>query len=117
MASLSINRGDAVTINVACTNPDGSPYDLTGKQIRFTAKPTLGPVDDPSDLTKTLAGGGIAVTNAVGGLAKITLLPADSSARSGTLHYSVRVSTSSTDPVTVDTGTLKIVVVAGTTAP
>jgi hypothetical protein len=65
------------TLAVAVLN-NGVAQDLTGKTLQALFKTAAGVLDtDPSTVTLTSSSGGIVVTNAVGGLATITIPRAD----------------------------------------
>lgn len=69
--------GDTININVAVTE-DGVPLDLTGLGVVWEGY--LSPYEDAPLIAKTTNGGGIAITDAPGGLFRVTLTPADTSA-------------------------------------
>jgi hypothetical protein len=79
MQEIDINLGEFndETLAVAITN-NAVAYDLTGKTLQALFKTAAGVLDtDPSTITLTSPSGGIVVTNAVGGLANISLPRAD----------------------------------------
>lgn len=78
MAALEMARGDSLSLNLAVTS-GGVPLTLVGKSLRFVAKRGVGDSDASAVITKTTPTG-IVVTDAPGGLARIDLLPADTSA-------------------------------------
>lgn len=69
---LEMVRGDTVTLDVALTDGDGNPLDLTDLGLTFTA------VNASMTITKTLDDG-ITLTDDVGGLATVELVPDDTS--------------------------------------
>lgn len=74
MTDLALIRGNTRTLDIAATDPAGGPADLTGSlALVFTAaRSPRGEVV----MTKSL-GAGVTITNAVAGLASITILPTD----------------------------------------
>ena len=94
MANLgTVTRGDTETINLTIKNPDGSARDITTDSIKFTVKKR---VQDASYVVQKTVGSGIVKTNAAGGLATVTLNPADlnSLAEPRTLVCDIEVTTS-----------------------
>lgn len=80
MADLDpIQQGDDETLSITVTNPDGTPYNLTGLPLRFVAKRSLLLRDDQGEIVKTI-GSGITVTNAAGGLAEVAIAGSDTRA-------------------------------------
>lgn len=73
---LQMTRGDDVEFNVVVTDQAGDPVDLTGIDLRFTAKRDSGDGDDDAIIVKT-TGAGITVTDEAGGLATISIDAAD----------------------------------------
>lgn len=76
--SLEVIRGDTSFIDFAVTL-GGSPQNITGWALWFTAKRRVGDAD-PGVLQKSTNGGGVTITNAVGGLGTVTVAPADTTA-------------------------------------
>jgi hypothetical protein len=77
MSELEMYRGDDESFDIAVTK-DGIAVDLTGASIRFTAKRRATDVDLEAVIAKTSAvAGGIVVTNALGGIARVDIVPAD----------------------------------------
>lgn len=72
---LTMRRGDTPLWDVAVTNPDGTPFDLTGYVAYFTAKRSLADAD-PGVFQLTI-GGGVTITSAAGGLLTIQPRRAD----------------------------------------
>jgi len=74
-------RGDHQDIALAVFQPNGTtPQDITGWSLWMTGKLNVDDADAAALFTRTVANGGIVVTSATGGLATITLLPANTSA-------------------------------------
>jgi hypothetical protein len=63
--TISITKGEDVTLNLAFKNSNASAFDLTGSTVTFTVRKsaTVAPI-----ITKTAT-----VTSAVGGLASVDL--------------------------------------------
>lgn len=87
-------RGDTRTLTLTIRKADASgPYDLTGARLWFTAKYKLTDADAAAVIALTSTGGGIQITNAVGGIAKVNILPAHTSGIAGKrtpLEYDVQ---------------------------
>jgi hypothetical protein len=64
-----MKRGDTPIWDVAVTNPDGTPFDLTGYVAYFTAKRLI--TDADPGVFQLSVGAGITVTSAIGGLLAI----------------------------------------------
>jgi hypothetical protein len=80
MADLEMYRGDDASFNIA-VQKDGAPVDLSGATLRFTAKRGRLEPDADAVLSKSTAGGGgITITDAPGGIARVDVLPADTDA-------------------------------------
>lgn len=72
MSSLTLTRGDTRTFDLV------AGVDLSGKTVRWTAKYRRDDVMADAVFAKTSeVDGGIEVTNAVGGLATVTIVAAD----------------------------------------
>lgn len=90
---LEMYRGDTKVFDIAVTDPDtGGVVDLTGKTLAFMAKRSRTDADGSAVISKT-TGAGIANTNAIGGLAALTIDPADTSALAETtqLEYDLQL--------------------------
>lgn len=74
--------GDTVLFDLAITR-DGLPVDLTGATLWFTAKRSPADVDADAVFQKS-TGSGISVSDAAGGLARVTVAPTDTSTLSNT---------------------------------
>lgn len=75
MATLTMTRGDSTILDLVVAD-GGTPVDLTGVSMWWTAKRRHTDTDDQAVIAKTV-GDGIAVTNAPGGLATVTIDPDD----------------------------------------
>jgi hypothetical protein len=75
MGQIQLIRGDSKVLTVSVTR-NNAPYDLTGHTLRFTAKYRYSDPDSQAVFQLTSApGGGITVTNATGGQARIEIEP------------------------------------------
>ncbi len=106
MAELSMFRGDYKQFDIRIDDASG-PRDLTADELWFTVKRALADAD-PGLFQKTKSGGGIAVVSL--GLARVTILPADTSALLVTerFEYDVQVRVTAGQPRTVDSGGLTV---------
>lgn len=91
------NRDFAITAEIE--DPDTGvvgPLDLTGSGITFVAKRSLSDLDIDAEITRTV-GNGISITDATGGKALLSLIPADTSGlpadEMSVLPYSLEVVT------------------------
>lgn len=72
-----MTRGDDVTLDVTAVD-QGQPVDLTGCDLWWTAKLRKLDADAEAVMQKTNEpGGGITVTDQLGGIAEVAILPAD----------------------------------------
>lgn len=77
MADLTMVRGDDQEFELAI-EIDGTPVDLDGCFLWFTAKNDIGDLDEDAVLAKTSAlNGGIEITNADAGAAKVVIAADD----------------------------------------
>ena len=80
MNDLEMTRGDTQAYDIAVTDPaTGNPIDLNGKTLAFMAKRSVSDANANAVISKGI-GTGITVTNAVGGLATLTIDLVDTSA-------------------------------------
>lgn len=88
MAKLKdIIRGDSLVINLTCKEADGTPFDLTGYSIYFTAKSALDTNDDTAAaIQKTI----VSINNPSAGLVSIELSPADMDVAPGEYFYDIQ---------------------------
>jgi hypothetical protein len=111
MARLSMKRGDTRRYTITVTR-NGAPEDISSPaELWFTAKTVLSLPDSQATIQKTTVGaGGITVTDGPGGIALLTIDPADTSALTAdaVLSYDVQLKTSSADIETIDAGELRI---------
>src|SRR5882724_3046901 len=84
--NLTLKRGDTGKWDIAFTRKvllNGllvdAPADITGSVVRFTAKKLATDLDAVAVVRKDSAGvGGVVITNAGGGIARVTVPPGDS---------------------------------------
>lgn len=75
MAQIQLIRGDSKVLTVSVTR-SGSPYDLSGHTLRFTAKYRYSDPDSEAVFQLSSSpGAGITVTNAAQGQARIEIAP------------------------------------------
>lgn len=77
MSLLTMTRGDRREFDIALTRPDGTPLDLTGLSLTFTAKRRMSDPDDDAIIQKTTAAGIVVDDDPTTGLAVLTLEPED----------------------------------------
>lgn len=95
MATLSpLVRGDTEVINLTIKNGDGTTRNITSDTIKFTIKKNK---NDSVPVLQKSVGSGIVKTNSLGGLADVTISPADltSLSKEQTLYADVEVTDSS----------------------
>lgn len=112
-------RGDTAAWDFTVTEPDGTAVDLTGASgIRFTAKDRASDADADAVITRTV-GDGVTVTNAAGGIVRVQLEAADTSALSAPLSlvYDLQLADASGGIYTVAAGRLEIKPDISRTAP
>lgn len=104
-AALSIPLGDDVIVAMTLQNSDTTPFNLTGCSITVGIKKIL--TDTADVILKTTGNGGVAITNAAGGLANLTLGAADSAALgAGRYPFDVQVATGAGKKSTLIIGTI-----------
>lgn len=108
MADLEARRGDTEKYDLTVSD-NGTPVNLTGAAVWFTAKLRASDPDSKAVIAKTL-GQGIAVTNASQGQARITLSPGDTASLSApiSLSYDVQVKQTDGTVTTVESGALLV---------
>jgi hypothetical protein len=102
-----MTRGDKREITLTVTS-NGSPLNLTGKRVLWAAKRST--LDAQALISKSSATSGITLTNPAGGIATVTLDPADTSGFPDTvvLQWDAQVDDNPLNPQTVDSGTLTV---------
>ncbi len=106
--NLTMRRGDTATYTVTVTQA-GAAYNLTGSIMRFTAKWAFTDSDGDALFARTSPSSGITFTNAAGGIASVTLAPANTSTLPGSevrLNYDIQVTDGSGNVYTVIDGLL-----------
>lgn len=91
---IQIKRGDTGRYDIACFTKAGGPLSLVGAVLRMYAKLDVTALDAAATIKKDSAGiGGITVTDAGNGLARLVIAPADTSAltRDTNLYYDLQV--------------------------
>lgn len=108
MADLDAVRGDTNKYDVTVTR-DGAALDLTGATLKFTVKRSLDDADADAVFQKAI-GTGIVVDDVAGGLATLTVAPADTSALPAprSFHYDLQLTESDGRVTTVAIGSLRL---------
>lgn len=109
--TFTIFRGDDRSITIAALQADGvTAQNITGWALWFTGKLAIADADVAAVFQRTVAGGGITITNAVGGLATVTLVPAntDSLTQDTTLFCDLQGKDGSGKIYTLATGKLVV---------
>lgn len=112
-------RGDTADFDLVVTQ-NGSPVNLTGSTLRFTAKRRVTDGDADAIFSKSSASATeIEITDAVNGLATVHGLPADTAGLAGKtkLFYDVQVTDSLGRVYTLDYGTITVLVDVSLTTP
>ena len=100
--NLYFSRGDSRTVPALAQDYQQNIINLTGATVTCDAR--RDPRDTTPVFTKTIANGGITVTNAAAGLFTINILPADTASLadySQSLYYDCKVTTSGGATTTV----------------
>jgi hypothetical protein len=107
VSNIGMYRGDTRRFTLTITR-DGVPENLTGAEIDLSFKETI---DSVEAFHKSI-GSGVEVTNLLGGIAVVTILPIDTSAmvfsKRASLVFDVQLTTSAGDVETIARGTLII---------
>jgi hypothetical protein len=74
--NLTVVLGETANMDFA-VQTGGVAQNITGWEIWFTAKRRVSDLDAAAVIQHSTASGGVAITNAAGGLGTVTLLPAD----------------------------------------
>jgi hypothetical protein len=117
-------RGDTMKYDLVLSIL-GQPVNLTGRTVRFTAKLQGADADDPGVFQLSSPAQGIVITNALQGLARLTILPAltrnlplNAETSTLTLDCDIQVSNADgTDVETIARGTLTLLRDITITAP
>ncbi len=113
------HRNEDATIRVTITNPDGTPYDLTGASLKLTVKALATDTDAQAKFTKTISAtptaSGTIVAPATAGIADFYILPADTAPLGlytnqppVSYYLGVKVKTSAPKHYTVVDGTYRL---------
>jgi hypothetical protein len=107
---LTMFRGDTAQFQIAVTDVDGHPVNLTGCSLWFTAKIDPTSLDAAAQFQKKTPSTGIAITDAANGIAVITMLAADTSSLTGdqTLECDVQLKDGTGAIQTVARGQIKV---------
>lgn len=106
-AILKIPLGDDVTVAMTLQNADQTAFNLTACTITVGIKKYL--TDSAALISKTIANGGVVVTNAAGGLANLILSAADTaSLGAGDYPFDVQVTNGSGKKATLLAGTITL---------
>jgi hypothetical protein len=107
---MSMVRGEQKQWNIAVTQA-GVAVDLTGRKLIFTAKLNFDYPDSRAVFQKSTTTTGIALTDAVNGLARLTVISSDTDSlpysNSSSLFWDLRMVTS-TVPQVLASGTLVV---------
>ncbi len=110
--SVEMMRGDSRSLTIQAKQPNSNnPQDITGWSLWCTGKTNLRQADADAMFQKTLAAGGITITNGPLGVAKVKLDPADTagaSAPSTQIYCDVQGRDVLGDVVTLASGTILI---------
>lgn len=115
---LEMYRGDDESFDVAVVDKNGAPVNLTSSNLRFTVKRSIKDADIAAVLSKTI-GAGVVVTNPAGGIARIDMDPADTSALTRSVLYvwDLQVQDSAGNVRTLADGELRVKLDVSRTAP
>jgi hypothetical protein len=105
--NIKVLKGDSIVLKLTIKRGTVA-VNLTGASLWFTAKTGVAQAD-PGVFQKTI-GSGIVVTDAAGGLAQVTIAPADTSGLTvpTTLLYDIQLLESTGTKTTVASGNLTI---------
>lgn len=104
----TIYRGDEREATITVVNPDGTPTNLTGKRMIFTARTKRG--TNSYAFQKSSTTGGIVINDPLLGIATMTILEGDTSSydRNVSLAYSITIDNNPGAQITVATGNLNV---------
>ncbi len=110
MTVLRMRQGDTLTLDVGpVVDAAGVVQNITGATIRFTAKERIADLDAAALLAGSTADGRVVITDAPGGLARVTIPAALSNTLGGrVLVWDVQLSLPTGLVKTLDDGTLII---------
>ena len=104
MNHLQIYRGDDKTWEIQFKDCEGTPIDITGWTVYFTAKEKKADIDADAKIIKEIT----SHSDPVDGKTLIILVPADTTDLKGNFYYGIRVKKDTGERVTVLTGTLEV---------
>lgn len=116
--NLQMRRGDTYAFNLTVTQA-GSAFNLTGASVRMTAKWAYTDPDSDAVFVRTV-GSGIGFLSASGGLATVTIAPANTSSLPGNsvnLVYDIQVTDVSDNIYTIVDGILTVLPDVSITTP
>lgn len=115
VVNLQMVKGDTPSFNLTITDAITTlAIDLTGSTIWMTAKKEFADTDAAAVFQKSTTGGGITITDAVNGLAKVTLVNGDTNLLEGffrgrvNLKYDIQIKTAAGQIFTVARGMLEV---------
>ena len=109
--SLTMIRGDTRFLEIAAKQADGvTAFDITNATLWFTAKVNVSDADPGQFQKHTGTGGGITKTNAVGGIARVHIEPANTEGLTAdtTLVWDAQMRTTEGYVYTLDWGSLTV---------
>lgn len=106
--NISLYRGDSKTLEVAVTDKNGGPVDITGASLLFSAKEKLS--DTAYVIQKDSVNAvEILITDAAGGVFQVYLIPADTQTQDiGLYYYDIQLTTSAGKVYTIKQATIKL---------
>lgn len=112
MSTLIVTSGDAYTgsrrLTVTVTDPGGSATNLTGVTLKFMVKRRVLDADADAVITKVMGAAQIQITSALGGIARIGLLEADTADLLGTYKWELEA-TDADGKITLAAGDFTVV--------
>lgn len=108
---IQIKRGDTGRYDIACFTKAGGPLSLVGAVLRLYAKLDVTALDAAASIKKDSAGiGGITITDAGNGLARLVIAPSDTSAftSSTQLYFDLQVTEADGTVTTLFDGILAV---------
>lgn len=103
---VTMVSGDTLDIQITVTDQDGTAVNLTDHTINWalcTNQNTTPPL-----VVKSTGGYGVTITNAVGGVFKVALVPTDTAAFSGIYYHEAVITQPTGEKYTVTTGYMTI---------
>lgn len=103
---ITIIRGDTTSIDFTLTD-GGTPVDLTGSTVFFTAKPAL--TNDVSDNTAVISVEVTSHTDPTAGETSIPLTASDTDVTPGEYYYDIQIKDATTNIISIEPRLLEIV--------